>query len=130
MKVTAQDIITLMNESINDDKIIVDNYTKVVGILDKINADQAKAIFDNLVYNHDLSTQWARKFQAKSNLFANQARKGGAAVNPMEISKLEGLQNEAEKLSGQRTELEVKIGKKMLEKGFIDQKTYDKYYPE
>ncbi len=130
MRVTAQDIIKLMNESINDDKVIIENYTKVVGILDKINAEQATAIFDNLVYNHELSTQWARKFQAQSNLFANQAKKGGAAINPMEISKLEGLQDEAEKLSNQRTELEVKIGKVMLEKGFIDQKKYDKYYPE
>ncbi len=130
MRVTAQDIIELMNESINDDTVIVENYTKVLGILDKINADQAKAIFDNLVYNHDLSSQWTRKFQAKSNLFAAQAKKGGASINPMEISKLEGLQDQAEKLSAQRTELEVKIGKTMLEKGFIDQKTYDKYYPE
>ncbi len=130
MRITTQDIIKMMEESINDDNAIVENYTKVASILDKINSDQAKAIFDQLVYNHEVSTQWARNFQAKSNLFAKQAKKGGASVNPLEVSKLEGLQAQAEEISERRTELELQIGKKMLEKGFIDQKTYNKYYPE
>ncbi len=130
MRVTATDIINLMNESINDDTIIVENYTKVVAIIDKLNADQATAIFDNLVHNHEVSAQWARSFQAKSNLFANQAKKGAAGINPLEISKLEGLQNQAEQLTDRRTELEVQIGRAFLEKGFISKETYDKYYPE
>lgn len=128
MKVTTQDIIKMMNESISDDQAIVENYTKVVSILDKINADQAKAIFDNLVNNHEVSANWARNFQAKSNLFANQVKKGGASINPIEASKLESLQSQAEELSDKRMDLEKQIGKVMLEKGFIDQKTYNKYY--
>ncbi len=129
MKVTIQDIVKLMNEIMEDDRAIVENYKKVVDILDKINEDQAKAIFDNLVYNHEISNQQTRAFQAKSNLFANQAKKAGVMPNPIELQKLEGMQEEAENLSQERNDLELKIGKTMLEKGFIDQKTYNKYYP-
>lgn len=130
MIVTVEDITKMIEDSINDDTAIIENYSKVVEIIDKINIDQAKAIFDQLVNNHEVSSQWARNFQAKSNLFAKQARKGGAPINPMAAQRLEGLQAQAEQLSDRRTELELEIGKKMLEKGFLDKKTYDKYYPE
>ncbi len=130
MRVTIQDIIKMMESSINDDRIIVENYTKVVGIIDKINKEQAESIFQNLVYNHEVSSQEARSFQAKSNLFTKQAQKGGLNVNPMDASKLEGLHNQSEEISTRRSELEIQIGKAFLDKGFIDQKTYDKYYPE
>ncbi len=130
MKVTIQDIIKMMEDSINDDQTIVANYTKVVEILDKLNKEQALSIFDNLIYNHEISSQSMRKFQAKSNLFTKQVQKGGMNFNPMEASKLEGLQQQAEEIYSQRSELEIKIGKSFLEKGFIDEKTYNKYYPE
>lgn len=130
MIVKVQDLIDLMEESINDDKIIVENYTKVVKVLDVINQEQANGIFDNLVYNHNLSNQWTRKFESKSKLFANQAQKNRGGVNPVELSKLESLQSVAEDISEQRRQLELQIGKTMLEKNFIDEKTYNKYYAE
>ncbi len=129
MKVTIQDIIGLMTKIMEDDRTLVENYKKVSGILDKINKEQAEAIFQNLINNHELSNQDTKMFQAKSNLFANQAKKAGVMPNPIELQKLEGMQEEAERLSQERNDLELSIGKTMLEKGFIDQKTYDKYYP-
>lgn len=130
MIVKTQDLIDLMEESINDDTIIVENYTKVIGVLDVINKEQAVGIFDSLVSNHYESEKWTRRFEAKSKLFANQAKKSGGGVNPAELSKLESLQTQAEAISEKRSELELKIGKTMLEKNFIDEKTYKKYYPE
>lgn len=126
MIVTVEDIIKLMEENINDDTAIVENYTKVVGIIDKINEQQAKTIFDQVVHNHEVAAAWARGFQSKSNLFQKQARQG--SINPLQASQLERMQKQAEELAEARSSLEVQIGKAFLEKGFIDQKTYDKYY--
>lgn len=128
MIIKLEDIIKLMMEAIEDDKVIVDNYSKVNSIIDKINKEQSEQIFEQLVHNHEISSEWARKFQAKSNLFAKQAKKGG--MNPLEIAKLESLQEESEALGQKRIELELAIGKNFLDRGFISKETYDKYYPE
>ncbi len=126
MKVTVKDIIDMMSSNITDDTIIIENYTKVVEILDKVNEQQAKTIFNQLIYNHEIAQAWARNFQVKSNLFAKQIKQGG--INPMEVQQMEQLQKNTEQLAEKRSELEKTIGKTFFDKGFITKETYNKYY--
>ncbi len=126
MKVTVQDLIKMFQENISDDTIVVDNYSKVVGIVDKVNQEQADMIFSQLIENHETSSKFAKRFQTMFQLFTKQAKPG--SINPMEASSLENFQKQSEALSERRSELEFEIGKKFLEKGFITQETFEKYY--
>ncbi len=121
-----EDIIKLVNESIEQDQIVVENYKKVVEILDNVNQDQAKVIFDQMINNHEVATAWTKKFSAKSKMFQTVAKRTG--ISPAHAQQLEMLQQTADKLGELRSDLEKQIGKSFLDKGFLTKEIYNKYY--
>lgn len=124
MNKLIKEIVEIIKQQIEDNKAIVKNYSKIEGIIDKLTEANWREVFDSLLYNFELSTAIEKKLQPKTQLLQKSAR----SLKPQDLVQFEKLSNTLQPIVKERTRLEKVIGKSFLDKGFLSQEEYDKYY--
>ncbi len=118
------EIVEIVKEQIEDNKAIVNNYSKIESILDKITEGNWRQVFDSLLHNFELAMDVERKLQPKTQLLQKSAR----SLKPQDLVQFEKLNNTLQPIVEERTRLEQVIGKSFLDRGFLSKEEYDKYY--
>lgn len=124
MNTIIEEILKIVEEQIQDNKTIVENYTKIESILDKIGESTWKQVFDSMLYNFELAIETEKKLTPKVNLLQKSAK----SLKPQDLMKFEKLNNELQPIVEERTRLEQIIGKSFLDRGFLSKDKYNKYY--
>lgn len=120
----VNEIVDIVKEQIEDNKVIVENYKKIESILDKITTDNWRQVFDSIVYNFELAMEVEKKLSPKTQMLQKTAR----SLKPQDLMKFEKLNNELQPIVEERTRIEKAIGDHFLNKGFLTKEEYDKYY--
>lgn len=120
----VEEIIVIVEQQIEDNKAIVENYSKIESILDKISEANWRQIFDSIVYNFELAVEVEKNLNPKTRLLQKSAR----SLKPQDLAKFEKLNSTLQPIVEERTRLEIVIGKSFLDRGFLSKEEYDQYY--
>lgn len=120
----VDEIIEIVEQQIEDNKLIVENYSKIESILDKITKSNWEQIFDSIVYNFELAVEVEQKLSPKTRLLQKTAR----SLKPQDLAKFDKLNNTLQPIVEERTRLEKVIGKSFLDRGFLSKERYNQYY--
>lgn len=120
----VNEIVEVVKQQIEDNKVIVENYSKIVAILDKLSEDNWRQVFDSIVYNFELAMEVEKKLAPKTQMLQKTAR----SLKPQDLMQFEKLNKELQPIVEERANLEKTIGDSFLSKGWLTKEEYDKYY--
>lgn len=120
----VNEIIEVVNQQIEDNKVIVENYSKIEAILDKITESNWRQVFDSLLYNFELSMEVEKRLAPKTKILQKSVK----SLSQQDLIQFEKLNSTLQPIVEERTRLEQVIGKSFLDRGFLSKEEYNKYY--